>query len=105
MAEPPNALTDLLRGKPPQEMYESLKAECCLSSAAIQDPDHVIGLIAAVMQEADAAARQGMVGGTAQYQVVIALLKAAYLNDKARKLLAINTVNRGQHVKPWWRFW
>jgi len=94
MAEPPNALTDLLGGKTPQDAYEALKREQCLAAAAIQHPDLVIALI----RETDAAALQsqarGEVGGTPPYWIVIALLKASYLNDRARGLLAINTVDR-----------
>ena len=39
MAEPPNALTDLLWYKSPEEMYEILKREECLSSTAIENRD------------------------------------------------------------------
>src|SRR2546425_7689926 len=94
MAEPPNALTDLLWYKSPEEMYEILKREECLSSTAIENRDQV----AALMKQPDAAARleqaRGMVGATPQYQVVVVLLGASYLSDKARKLLATNTVDQ-----------
>jgi len=38
MAEPPNALTELLWGKPPQEMYETLKAEHCYCRDGLRQP-------------------------------------------------------------------
>jgi hypothetical protein len=54
MAEPPNALTQLLLGKNPEETYEILKMEQCLTPAAMQERDHVI----AVIKDAEASHRQ-----------------------------------------------
>ena|SRR2546427_12411534 len=94
MAEPPNALTDLLWYKSPEEMYEILKGEECLSSTAIQNRDQVVAL----MKQADGAARleqaREMVGATPQYQVVVVLLGASCVSDKARKLLTTNMVDQ-----------
>jgi hypothetical protein len=96
VVEPPNALTDLLRHKTPEEMYEILKTEQCLTAAAMQD--EVIALI----KEAEASHRQevgaGTVGPTREYVIVGASLEASYLNDRARRLLATITV--GRHAAP-----
>ncbi len=45
MAEPPNALTELLWHKTPEEMYDILKEEQCLSATATQNRNQVITLI------------------------------------------------------------
>src|SRR2546429_679656 len=52
MAEIPNALTDLLRRKTPDEVYETLRDAHCLSSNGIEQRTQVLALIA----EADAKA-------------------------------------------------
>lgn len=109
MAEPPNALTDLLRGKTPEEIYETLETKQCLTPAAVRERDHVI----AVIKDAEASHRQQvaalMVGPTREYVIAGALFGASYLNDKARKLLAANTVNnavnRARSSRSWWKLW
>jgi hypothetical protein len=92
MAEPPNGLTELLWYKTPEEMYDILKEKHCLSATTTQNRDQVIALI----KETDASFRQlpPMAGPTVYYVIVGALLKASYLSDKARKLLATNTVDQ-----------
>ena len=106
MAEPPNALTDLLRRKTPEEMYEVLKTEQCLTPAAMRERDRVVVLV----KEAEASSRRQvdarMVGPTREYVIVGALFEASYLNDKARRLLATSTVSKwSRSSKPWWKFW
>src|SRR2546428_9369060 len=97
MAEPPNALTDLLWYKSPEEMYEILKREERLSSTPIENRDQVVAL----MKQTDAAARleqpRGMDGATPQYQVDVDLPGAPYLSDKARQPLATDTVDQVRH--------
>lgn len=105
MAEPPNALTDLLRGKTPEEMHEILETNQCLTPAAVREKDHVI----AVIKNAEVSHRQQvaalMVGPTREYMIAGALREASYLTDKARGLLATNTVNRSRSSRPWWKLW
>ncbi len=91
MAEIPNALTDLLRSKTPDEIYDTLSLEHCLSRAGIEQRAQCIALI----QEADTEARrhrdQGMVGPTREYEIVGALVAGGYLNARAKDLLATIT--------------
>ena len=42
LAELPNALTDLLRWKRPDEMYDTLRHGRCLSAAGLEERQHVI---------------------------------------------------------------
>src|SRR2546426_11862890 len=91
MAEIPNALADLLRGKTPEELYDTLCQEHCLSPAGIERRAQCIVLI----QQADTEARrhreQGMVGPTRKYEIVGALVAGGYLNARAKDLLATIT--------------
>ncbi len=98
MTEAPMPSTELLWGKTPEEMYEILKKEQCLSATATQYRERVIALI----KETEASFRQQppMPGPTVYYVIVGALLEASHLNDKARKLLATNTVERWRNLKP-----
>lgn len=98
MAEPPNALTELLWGKTPAEMYEVLKKEQCLSVTATQNRERVVALI----KETDASFRRRppMAGPTVYYEIVGALFEASYLNDRAHTLLETNTVERWQNPRP-----
>ena len=54
MAEIPNALTDLLQSKTPNEIYDTLFVERCLSHAGIEQRAQCIALV----QEADTEARR-----------------------------------------------
>jgi hypothetical protein len=107
MAEPPNALTDLLRkGQTPEEIYKILRKETCLTPFAMREQDNVI----TVIQNAEASHLQqvaaGLVGGTREYVIVGSLFTASYLNDKARKLLGTDTrPAAGRNMKPWWKLW
>ena len=91
MAEIPNALTDLLQSKTPNEIYDTLFVERCLSHAGIEQRAQCIALV----QEADTEARrhreQGMVGPTREYEIVGALVAGGYLNARAKDLLATIT--------------
>ncbi len=91
MAEIPNALTDLLRGKTPDEIYDTLCQEHCLSSAGIEQRAQGLALI----READAKARrhreQGMAGPTSEYEIIGALIGGGYLSARARELLGTIT--------------
>ncbi len=107
MAEPPNALTDLLRkGQTPEEVYRILREETCLTPSAMREQDKVI----AVIQNAESSHRQqvaaGLVGGTREYVIVGSLFNASYLNNTARKLLGTDTrPTGGRDIKPWWKLW
>lgn len=106
MAEPPNALTELLWGaKTPDEIYGILNANQCLTPLAMQEPDQVI----AAIKGADAHHQQvfaGIAGPTREYVIAGALIEAGFLNDKARRLLATNTVSKwARNSRPWWKFW
>ena len=96
MAEIPNALTDLLQSKTPDQIYDTLSLEHCLSRAGIEQRAKCIALV----QEADTEARrhreQGMVGPTREYEIVGALIAGGYLNDRAKDLLATITYQRTQ---------
>ncbi len=91
MAEIPNALTDLLRSKTPDEIYDTLSLEDCLSRAGVEQRAQGIALI----READAKARrhreQGMAGPTREYEIIGALIGGGYLNTRARELLGTIT--------------
>jgi len=95
MAEIPNALTDLLRGKTPDEVYETLSREHCLSPVGIEQRAHCIAMI----QQADAEAlrhrEQGLVGPTREYEIIGALIGRGYLNARAKDLLATITYQPG----------
>ena len=87
MAEIPNALTDLLRRKTPDEIYETLSREHCLSLAGIEQRAQCI----AVIQQADAEAlrhrEQGLAGPTREYEIIGALIGSGYVNARAKGLL------------------
>ena len=95
MAEIPNALTDLLRRKPPDEVYETLRDAHCLSSDGIERRAECLALIAEAHAEALAHQEQGMVGPTREYYIAGALMRGAYLNARARQLLATITYQAG----------
>jgi len=64
VAEIPNALTDLLRRKTPDEICETLRDTHCLSSNGIERRAQVLALIAEAHAEALAHQQRGMVGPT-----------------------------------------
>jgi len=107
MAEPPNALTDFLRkAATPEEVYEILNKEKCLTPLAARERSKVIEVI----NDAEASHRRQvaavMVGGTREYVIAGALFNASYLNNKARRLLDTQTVFKSDNrTKTWWRFW
>ena len=87
MAEIPNALTDLVRRKTPDEVYETLRDAHCLSSNGIEQRTQVLALIAEADAEALVHRQRGMVGGTRECYIVGALMHGACLNARARALL------------------
>ena len=87
MAEIPNALTDLLRRKTPDEVYETLRDAHCLSSDGIERGAQVLALIAEAHAAALTHREQGMVGPTREYYVAGALMRGGYLNAHAKALL------------------
>ena len=87
VAEIPNALTDLLRRKTPDEICETLRDTHCLSSNGIERRAQVLALIAEAHAEALAHQQRGMVGPTREYYVAGALMRGAYFNARARALL------------------
>jgi hypothetical protein len=84
MAEIPNALTDLLRGKTPDEICETLHQNHCLSPAGIEQRTRAIALIREAGQRHH---EQGMVGPTREYYIAGALMGGGYLNARAKDLL------------------
>lgn len=95
MAEPPNALTDLMReAKTPENMFDILSVEQRLTPVALRERDQVI----AVINGAEAAHHQqetaGMAGSTREYVIAGHLIEAGFLNVKARRLLATNTASK-----------
>jgi len=95
MAEIPNALTDLLRRKTPDEVYATLRDAHCLSSNDIERRAQILALIAEAHAEALANDERGMAGPTREYYVVGALMRGAYLNARARELLDTITYRAG----------
>jgi len=87
MAEIPNALTDLLRGKTPDAIYETLYQNHCLSPAGIEQRARAIALIRKADVEAQRHREQRMVGPTREYYIVGALMRGGCLNAHAKDLL------------------
>lgn len=87
MAEIPNALTDLLRGKTPEEIYEALYREHCLSPVGIEQRARGIALIRGADAEARRHREHGLVGPTREYYIAGALIGGGYLNARAKDLL------------------
>ena len=100
MAEPPNRLTTLLLNKTPEEIYEILRRERCLTRAALNEPQKTI----AVIREGEAEARrnyeQRLLGPTGEYIIALHLGSHGFLSQRAKRLL--NRVIIRQH---WWQFW
>lgn len=87
MAEIPNALTDLLRGQTPEEIYETLSQNHCLSPAGIAQREGCIALIRRADAEARRHREHGLVGPTREYYIAGALMGGGYLNARAKDLL------------------
>lgn len=97
-AEPPNALTDLLRGKPPDEIYETLRKQHCLSPAGIEQRAQVMAVIAKADKEVRQHQEQKILGATREYEIVGALMSGGYLNARAGELL--NTITYKPQPNP-----
>lgn len=103
MVEIPNALTGLLYGKTPLEIYQALRKQKCLSPAGAESDARVIAIAARAEAQSRADAAAGMVGGSREFRIILALSGAGFLNPRARKLLDTITYNPGP--QRWWRFW
>ena len=95
MAEIPNALTDLLRGKTPDEIYDALCQERCLSPAGIEQRAQGIALIREADSKAQQHREQGLVGPTREYEIIGALIGRGYLNALGKELLHTITYQPG----------
>ena len=87
MAEIPNALTDLLRGKTPDEIHETLYQKRGLSPAGIEQRGRAIALIREADVEAQRHREHRIVGPTRECYIVGALMGGGYLNAHAKDLL------------------
>lgn len=108
-AEIPNALTDLLRhtrGKTPDQVYETLLDEHCLSPVGVEQRAQVIALIGEADAKAQRAYEQRIVGATREYEIAVALMGGGYLNARAYELFNTITykpspqVTVPQHAHP-----
>jgi hypothetical protein len=103
MVEIPNALTGLLNGKTPPEIYDTLRKEKCLSPAGVESRAQVIAVATDAEAEARRDAAAGMVGGSREFRIILALSAHGFLNPRARKLL--NRITYRPQPKRWWKFW
>jgi hypothetical protein len=103
VVEIPNALTGLLNGKTPREIYDALRKQKCLSPAGIEGRVQVIAVATEAEAEARRDAEAGMVGGSREFRIILALSGRGFLNPRARKLL--DRITYKAKPKLWWRFW
>jgi hypothetical protein len=100
MIEPPNKLTALLRNATPEEIFETLQRERCLTRAAFREGEKTIAVIREAEAESRRDSEQGLVGGSREYVIVLHLARHGFLTNRAKRLL-----NRIIIRQRWWQFW
>jgi hypothetical protein len=106
MAEPPNKLTALIggwtdhRNTSPEEIYEVLRRERCLSPEGLQRRNEAMMAIKKGDAESRRNAEQRLAGATREYIILGHLGERGFLNSRARRWL--NSVLIRQH---WCQFW
>ena len=100
MVEPPNELTTLLLDATPEEIYDRLRRERCLTAAALKERQKTIAVIRDGESEWRRDSGQGLVGGSREYVIVLHLAHHALLTRRARRLLNLVLVRQ-----RWWQLW
>jgi hypothetical protein len=99
MAEIPSRLTLQLTDKTPNEIYETLRRERCLSTAGLEKRAEALEVIKGGAAESQRNAERRLIGATREYIVILRLGGGGYLNGRARKLLNALAVCK---PKRWW---